>query len=60
VSCGKIVHGDHHATRAVKTSALAGKVRKLIPKIAALLASYSPPSTTRRLCARYSIYRKAV
>jgi predicted RecB family nuclease len=43
VSCGKMVHGDDHATQTVKTSALAGKVRKLIAKIAALLASHSPP-----------------
>jgi hypothetical protein len=43
VSCGKIVHGDHHATQTVKTSALARKVRKLIAKIATLLASHSPP-----------------
>jgi predicted RecB family nuclease len=43
VSCGKIVHGDDHATQTVKTSALAGKVRKLIAKIATLLASHSPP-----------------
>jgi predicted RecB family nuclease len=43
VSCGKIVHGDHHATQTVKTSALAGKVRKLIAKITTLVASHSPP-----------------
>jgi predicted RecB family nuclease len=43
VSCGKIVHGDDHATRTVQTAALAGKVRKIIGKIAALLASHSPP-----------------
>jgi predicted RecB family nuclease len=43
VSCGKIVHGDDHALRTVKTSALAGKVRKIIGKIATLLASHSPP-----------------
>src|SRR5271166_2591480 len=34
VSCGNIVHGDDHATR---------KVRKIIGKIAKLLASHSPP-----------------
>ena len=43
VSCGKIVHGEDHAVRTVKTAALAGKVRKIIGKIAALLASHSPP-----------------
>jgi predicted RecB family nuclease len=52
VSCGKIVHGDDHATQTVKTSALAGKVRKLIPKIATLLASHSPPDLVlNRHCA---------
>ena len=43
VSCGNIVHGDDHATRKVQTAALAGKVRKIIGKIAKLLASHSPP-----------------
>jgi predicted RecB family nuclease len=43
VTCGKIVHGDDHATRTVKTAALADKVRKIIGKIATLLASHSPP-----------------
>jgi predicted RecB family nuclease len=43
VSWGKIVHGDNHAARTVKTVALASKVRKIIGKIATLLASGSPP-----------------
>jgi hypothetical protein len=43
VTCGKIVHGDDHATRTVKTAALADKVRKIIGKMATLLASHSPP-----------------
>ena len=43
VSSGNIVHGDDHATRKVQTAALAGKVRKIIGKIAKLLASHSPP-----------------
>jgi predicted RecB family nuclease len=38
VSLGKIIHGDDHATLKVKTSALAGEVRKRIEKIAALLS----------------------
>jgi predicted RecB family nuclease len=43
VGLGKIIHGDDHATFKVKTSALASKVRKLIEKTAALLASPTPP-----------------
>jgi predicted RecB family nuclease len=43
VSLGKIIHGDHHATLNVKTSALALDVRKHIAKVAALLSSPSPP-----------------
>jgi len=43
VSLGKIIHGDNHATLKVKTSALAGEVRKHLEKIAALLASPTPP-----------------
>jgi predicted RecB family nuclease len=43
VSWGKIVHGDNHTARTVKTAALVGKVRKIIGKIATLLASDSPP-----------------
>ncbi|MCX6982781.1 MAG: IS66 family transposase [Verrucomicrobia bacterium] len=43
VSLGKIIHGDDHATLKVKTSALAGEVRKRLEKIAALLANPAPP-----------------
>jgi predicted RecB family nuclease len=43
VSLGKIIHGDSHATLKVKTSAQFKEVRKRIEKIAALLASQSPP-----------------
>jgi CRISPR/Cas system-associated exonuclease Cas4 (RecB family) len=43
VSLGKIMHGDDHAMLKVRTSALAGEVRKHLEKIAALLASPTPP-----------------
>jgi predicted RecB family nuclease len=43
ISLGKIIHGDDHATSRVKTSALAGEIRKRIEKIVPLLASPSPP-----------------
>jgi predicted RecB family nuclease len=43
VSFGKIIHGDDHATLKVKTSALAGEVRKRIEKLAALLSNPAPP-----------------
>ena len=43
VSLGKIIHGDDHAALKVKTSALAGEVRKRLGKITALLASPAPP-----------------
>src|SRR6266849_6939633 len=42
-SLGKIIHGDHYATLKVKTSDLAGEVRKLIGKMAALLSISAPP-----------------
>ena len=52
VSLGKIIHGDDHATLKVKTSALAGEVRKRLEKIAALLASPTPPDLVlNRHCA---------
>ena len=52
VSLGKIIHGDDHATLKVKTSALAGEVRKRLGKIAALLASPAPPDLVlNRHCA---------
>ena len=43
ISLGKIIHGDDHATSRVKTSALAGEIRKRIEKIVPLLANPSPP-----------------
>jgi predicted RecB family nuclease len=52
VSFGKIIHGDDHATLKVKTSALAGEVRKRLGKINALLASQAPPDLVlNRHCA---------
>jgi predicted RecB family nuclease len=52
VSHGQIIHGDDHATLKVKTSALAGEVRKLTGRIATLLASQSPPDLVlNRHCA---------
>jgi predicted RecB family nuclease len=52
VSLGKIIHGDDHATLKVKTSALAGEVRKRLDKIAALLSSPTPPDLVlNRHCA---------
>ncbi len=51
-SLGKIIHGDNHATLKVKTSALAGEVRKRPEKIAALLANPAPPDLVlNRHCA---------
>jgi predicted RecB family nuclease len=43
VSLGKIIHGDDHTTLNVKTSALAGEVRKHLDKIVALLSNPAPP-----------------
>ena len=52
VSLGKIIHGNDHATLKVKTSALAGKVRKHLGKITALLANPAPPDLVlNRHCA---------
>jgi predicted RecB family nuclease len=52
VSLGKIIHGDHHATLKVKTSALAGEVRKRVEKMAALLSNPAPPDLVlNRHCA---------
>ena len=52
VSLGKIIHGDDHAALKVKTSALAGEVRKRLGKITALLASPTPPDLVlNRHCA---------
>jgi hypothetical protein len=43
VSLGKIIHGDNHASLKVKIPALLPRARKISEKIAALLASDSPP-----------------
>ncbi len=43
ISHGKIIHGDNCTTVKVRTSPLAGTVRKLTAKIATLLVSDSPP-----------------
>jgi predicted RecB family nuclease len=43
IAVGKLIHGDKHATLKVKTSALAGEVRKRREKVAALLSSSAPP-----------------
>jgi predicted RecB family nuclease len=52
VSLSKIIHGDEYATLKVKTSALAGEVRKRLGKITALLASPTPPDLAlNRHCA---------
>jgi predicted RecB family nuclease len=52
VSFGKIIHGDDHAALKVKTSALAGEVRKRLGRITALLASPAPPDLVlNRHCA---------
>src|SRR6266516_3030869 len=52
VSLGKIIHGDDNATLKVKTSALAGEVRKRLQNIAALLSRSTPPDLVlNRHCA---------
>ena len=52
VPAGKIVHGDNHATLKVKTSSLAGEVRKRIEKIDTLLSGPTPPDLVlNRHCA---------
>jgi len=52
ISLSKIVHGDDHATLKVKTSALVSEVQKRIEKMAALLASPTPPDLVlNRHCA---------
>jgi predicted RecB family nuclease len=43
VEVGKIIYGDDRSTLKVKTSALAGEVRRLTAKIAQLLANPSAP-----------------
>jgi predicted RecB family nuclease len=42
-SLGKLIHGDNHTVLKLKTWALAGEVRGYIEKIAALIASPTPP-----------------
>jgi predicted RecB family nuclease len=52
IRLGKIIHGDDHTMLKVKTSSLAGEVRKRIEKIAALLSSPVPPDLVlNRHCA---------
>ncbi len=52
VRLGKIIHGDDHSTLKVRTSALAGEVRKRLDKIAALFSSSAPPDLVlNRHCA---------
>jgi predicted RecB family nuclease len=52
VSLGEIIHGDDHATLKVRTSVLAGEVRKRLDKIAVLLSSPAPPDLVlNRHCA---------
>jgi len=65
VTHSKIVHGDDHAVVMVKTSSLAGKVRKLIAQMEALVSGGSPPELVLiRHCAecefRDSCRQKAV
>lgn len=49
---GKIIHGDHHATLKVKTSAMAGEVRKYLDKIGTLISNTAPPDLVlNRHCA---------
>ncbi|MGA3182127.1 MAG: hypothetical protein ABSF38_17465 [Verrucomicrobiota bacterium] len=43
ISVGKITHGDDRSMLKVKTSSLAGEVRKRLDKIAALLSNPTPP-----------------
>jgi len=43
ISFGKIIHGDDHSALKVKTASLFDEVRKCIERVAALLASPTPP-----------------
>jgi predicted RecB family nuclease len=43
ISHGKIIHGEGHAAMKMKTSVLAGQVRKVTAQIATLVAHKSPP-----------------
>jgi predicted RecB family nuclease len=52
IAVGQIIHGEDHATLKVKTSALAGEVRKRLEKISALLSNPTPPDLVlNRHCA---------
>jgi len=52
IGLGKIVHGYNRATLKVKTSTLAGKVRRRLDKIAVLLSNATPPDLVlNRHCA---------
>ena len=52
VTAGKIIHGDNQATLKVKTSPLAGEVRKRVEKIDTLLSGPTPPDLVlNRHCA---------
>jgi predicted RecB family nuclease len=52
IALAKIIHGDDHATLKVKTSALAGEVRKRLEKMAVLLSSPETPDLVlNRHCA---------
>ena len=43
VTLGRIIHGDNHATLTVKTSVLAGEVRKISGNVETLLSANAPP-----------------
>jgi predicted RecB family nuclease len=52
IAGGQIIHGEDHAALKVKTSTLAGEVRKRLEKIAALLSNPTPPDLVlNRHCA---------
>ncbi len=52
IAVGKIIHGDENAAFKVKTSTLAGEVRKRLVKISALISSPAPPDLVlNRHCA---------
>jgi predicted RecB family nuclease len=52
VSLGKIIHGDETVAVTVKTSAVAGEVRKCVEKIVGLLSNSAPPDLVlNRHCA---------
>lgn len=52
IPLGKIIHGDDHATLKVKTSTLAGEVRKRLGTISTLISNPTPPDLVlNRHCA---------